>query len=57
MIKAYHQTTFSRDFLLETLEVWQPYYEKELTGEDAREIATGMTGFFNILAEWDGELV
>ena len=48
---------FSQDFLLETLSVWQPYYEKELAVEDAREIASNMVEFFNILVEWDEELI
>lgn len=48
---------FSQDFLLETKEVWQPLYEKELTVEDAREIASNTVEFFNILVEWDEELI
>ncbi len=49
--------SFDNDFLLETNEVWQPLYEKELAIEDAREIASNMVEFFNILEEWDKELV
>ncbi len=49
--------SFDNDFLLETKEVWQPLYEKELTLEDTREIASNVVEFFNILVEWDEELV
>ncbi len=45
--------SFDNDFLLETMSLWQPHYEEELTTEDAREIATNMVEFFNILVEWD----
>lgn len=48
---------FGRNFLLETKGVWQPFYEQELTLEDAREIASNMVEFFNTLDEWDKELV
>ena len=48
---------FSDKFLLETKEVWQPLYEKELTLEDAREIASNMVEFVNILEEWYSKLV
>lgn len=44
---------FSHDFLLETKKLWQPYYEKELTIEDAREIASNMVKFFSVLSEWE----
>lgn len=50
-------STFSSNFLSETKEVWQPYYERELTVEDAREIASNMVEFINILAVWEEELV
>lgn len=50
-------TQFSLDFLLETLEVWQPYYSQKLTIEDAREIASNTVEFCNILSEWEEELV
>lgn len=44
---------FSLDFLLETKEVWELYYEKELMVEDARQIASNMIEFFSILNEWE----
>ncbi len=35
-----------------TRAVWQPRLERDLTDEDARQIAHNVTGFFAILAEW-----
>ena len=35
-----------------TRKVWQPRIRRELTDEDARQIAENVTGFFSILAEW-----
>lgn len=35
-----------------TRQVWQPRTGRDLTNEDARQIAENVTGFFSILAEW-----
>ena len=35
-----------------TLAVWKPRLGRDLSREDAREIAENVTGFFAILAEW-----
>jgi hypothetical protein len=35
-----------------TRQVWQPRLGCDLNGEDARQIAENVTGFFTILAEW-----
>ncbi len=35
-----------------THKVWQPRIRRNLTDEDARQIAENVTGFFSILAEW-----
>ena len=35
-----------------TRQVWQPRIGRDLTDEDARQIAENVTGFFAILAEW-----
>jgi len=32
-----------------TLEVWQPLYERQLSREDARQMAENLTGFFRPL--------
>ena len=33
-------------------EVWQPRLGRDLSREDARQIAENVTGFFAVLAEW-----
>jgi hypothetical protein len=35
-----------------TREVWKPRLGRDLTREDARQIAENVSGFFAILAEW-----
>ena len=35
-----------------TREVWQPRLGRDLSPEDARQIAANVTGFFSVLAEW-----
>jgi hypothetical protein len=35
-----------------TRQVWQPRLGRDLSREDARQIAENVTGFFTILAEW-----
>jgi hypothetical protein len=43
----------ANDNLIEpTCEVWQPRIGRDLSREDARQIAENVTGFFTILAEW-----
>jgi len=37
----------------ETIAIWQPRTSRPLTREDARQIIENMTGFFNVLREWD----
>jgi len=44
-----------RDFLDQTIAVWQPYADRPLTREDAREITHNVVGFFSILREWAEE--
>jgi hypothetical protein len=41
-----------KEFIQHTIQVWQPYYRRSLSEEDAREIIHNMTGFFNLLAKW-----
>ena len=33
-------------------EVWKPRLGRDLSREDARQMAQNVTGFFSILAEW-----
>jgi len=35
-----------------TREVWKPRLGRDLSREDARQIAKNVTGFFTILTEW-----
>jgi hypothetical protein len=35
-----------------TRQVWQPRLGRDLSREDARQIAENVTGFFAVLAEW-----
>ena len=35
-----------------TRQVWQSRIKRDLTDEDARQIAENVTGFFSVLAEW-----
>ena len=35
-----------------TRKVWQPRIRRNLTDEDARQIAENVTGFFMLLGEW-----
>ena len=43
----------SNDILIDrTRHVWQPRVGRELTREDARQIAENAIGFFSVLAEW-----
>jgi len=35
-----------------TRQVWQPRTGRDLTDEEARQIAENITGLFSILAEW-----
>ena len=37
------------------LRLWQPRASRPLSGEDAREIAENLLGFFRVLAEWDSK--
>lgn len=40
------------DFLDHTITTWQPYADRPLTRENAREIAHNVVGFFRVLREW-----
>jgi hypothetical protein len=42
-----------QDFNQRTRAIWQPWSSRELTEEDAREMAANVSGFFRLLAEWD----
>lgn len=40
------------DLIRRTREIWQPRLGRDLTREDAGQIAENITGFFAVLAEW-----
>ena len=40
------------DLIRRTRQVWQPRLGRDLSGEDARQIAANVSGFFSVLAEW-----
>ncbi|HWR50189.1 MAG TPA: hypothetical protein VN428_03725 [Bryobacteraceae bacterium] len=43
----------SADLLAQTISVWQPHFHRPLTSEDARQIVENVSGFFEVLLEWD----
>ncbi|MBI3590133.1 MAG: hypothetical protein HY094_01990 [Candidatus Melainabacteria bacterium] len=49
--KLYNNTAF----LEKTIKVWQPYSEKPLTFEDAREIIHNTVGAYKLLIKWEME--
>jgi hypothetical protein len=53
-MKGPHVTNDSHkdDLFRRTRAVWQPRLGRDLSREDARQIAENMTGFFTVLAEW-----
>jgi hypothetical protein len=40
------------ELIRRTREVWQPRLGRDLSREDARQIAANVTGFFSVLAAW-----
>jgi hypothetical protein len=40
------------DLIGRTREVWQPRLGRDLSRDEARQIAANVTGFFSILTEW-----
>lgn len=46
---------YSKDFLDETIRVWQPLSKEPLTYADAEEITENMVGYFNTLLRWEAE--
>lgn len=40
------------DLLDQTIAVWQPYSDRPLSREDARQIVENVTGFFSVLKDW-----
>jgi hypothetical protein len=40
------------DLIRHTRQVWQPRLGRDLSSEDARQIAANLAGFFSVLVEW-----
>lgn len=49
-MKAMHPA--NDNLIPRTRQVWQPRLGRDLAGEDARQIAENVTGFFALLAQW-----
>ena len=45
----------SDNFLDETIKFWQPRVQHELSREDARQIVENLSGFFQLLRDWDAQ--
>ena len=41
------------DIIEQTLNFWEKRTGKDLSREDAREMVVNVSGFFQVLAEWD----
>ena len=46
---------YSRDFLDETIRVWQPLSKEPLTHADAEEIIKNAAGYYSTLLRWAKE--
>jgi hypothetical protein len=44
--------TANDSFLGRTRKVWQPRLGRDLSYEDARQVAENVTGFFSVLTKW-----
>lgn len=45
--------TYSKEFLEETIKLWQPYLKEKLTLEDAREMTENAVAYIKLLIELD----
>lgn len=45
---------YSKRLIEETKQVWQPYYARALTDEDAREIIENMMSFMRLVSKMGG---
>jgi hypothetical protein len=53
-VKPSHAETqrLKNDLIGRTRQVWQARLGRDLSQEDARQIAANLAGFFSVLAEW-----
>ena len=47
------RTVNEPSFLVETKKTWEELESKPMTDQDATDISTNMSAFFNLLIEWD----
>jgi hypothetical protein len=46
----------AKDKIIErTLEIWQPRTSRKLTREDGRQMVENISGFFDVLGEWEAK--
>ena len=54
-VKPSHHATNeapNHDLIRRTRQVWQPRLGRDLSSDDARQMAANVNGFFSVLAEW-----
>ena len=52
-VKPFSANDNFQDHLIQrTQQVWQPRLGRDLSREDARQIAANVAGFFSVLAKW-----
>lgn len=53
MRSSVKSSSTTNDKLIEqTIRLWEPRLQRELSREDARQMVENVSGFFRILAEW-----
>jgi len=46
--------SIDKDFIEETIKIWQPYCsERELTTDDALDMISNISSFFELLNQWE----
>lgn len=43
------------DMIRETIRLWERYFGRPVSPEEAREMVANITGFYTLLDEWDHE--
>jgi hypothetical protein len=47
------ESKWQKDLIQETLALWQERYPDALSEDDAQQIITNTTAFFDLLSKWD----
>lgn len=50
--KQLSMANFSKAYLEKTIQVWQKHYDRPLTVDDARTIASNVIGAYELLIKW-----